>query len=243
MASRVLTGPKIKNAETVHWMVAFGEPVNASQHAQETDAPEEEKPAEKVVAAAELEGAIQRIQVLERRIQELEAELPRRYEMGKKEGRAEGERAGTAAGMAAVQPVIDRMTASIAELASYRARFRRDSEPELLRLALAVARKILRRELTVDPHSLLGILKAALETINQAEVLCVRVNPEDAAQLTGKLSSLGLPDAVEIVPDRTLERGSVILDTKRGQIDASMQTQLAEIENGFADRIATQKTK
>jgi flagellar assembly protein FliH len=180
---------------------------------------------------------------LERRIQELEAELPRRHEMGRKEGRAEGEKAGMASGTATVQPVLERMTASIAELASYRARFRRDSEPELLKLALAVARKILRRELTVDPHSLLGILKAALETINQAEVLCVRVAPDDAAQISGKLAGLGLPDAVEVVADRTLERGSVVLDTRRGQIDASIQTQLAEIENGFADRIATQKAK
>lgn len=240
MSSRVLSGTKVARAETIHWMTAYGEPVNASPNTQhEAETPGEEPPA----VSAELEGAIQRIQVLERRIQELEAELPRRHELGKKEGRAEGERAGMTAGAASVQPVLDRMTASIAELASYRARFRRDSEPELLRLALAVARKILRRELTVDPHSLLGILKAALETINQAEVLCVRVSPEDAGQLGGKLGSLGLPDAVEVMADRTLERGSLILDTRRGQIDASIQTQLAEIENGFADRIATQKAK
>lgn len=239
MSSRVLTGSKIARAETIHWMVAYGEPINASSNPQEPETPAEEPPA----TSPELEGAIQRIQVLERRIQELEAELPRRHEMGRKEGRAEGERAGMAAGTAAVQPVLDRMTASIAELASYRARFRRDSEPELLKLALAVARKILRRELTVDPHSLLGILKAALETINQAEVLSIRVAPEDAPLLSGKLTGLGLPDAVEVAGDRTLERGSVILDTRRGQVDASIQTQLAEIENGFADRIATQRAK
>jgi len=221
-------------------MTAYGEPINGSStpHAEPEEVVEE-PPA----VSPELEGAIQRIQVLERRIQELEAELPRRHEMGKKEGRAEGEKAGMASGTAAVQPVLERMTASIAELASYRARFRRDSEPELLKLALAVARKILRRELTVDPHSLLGILKAALETINRAEVLCVRVAPDDAAQMSGKLAGLGLPDAVEVVGDRTLERGSVVLDTRRGQIDASIQTQLSEIENGFADRIATQKAK
>jgi flagellar assembly protein FliH len=240
MSSRVLTGSKIGRAETVHWMMAYGEPINGSPNPQEPETTTEEAPP---VSSAELEGAIQRIQVLERRIQELEAELPRRHEMGRKEGRAEGEKAGMASGTATVQPVLERMTASIAELASYRARFRRDSEPELLKLALAVARKILRRELTVDPHSLLGILKAALETINQAEVLCVRVAPDDAAQISGKLAGLGLPDAVEVVGDRTLERGSLVLDTRRGQIDASIQTQLAEIENGFADRIATQKAK
>ena len=233
MSSRVLTGTNIARVDPVRWLLAFGEPVNAS--------PTGEPPADAV--CNDIEGALQRIQVLERRIHELESELPRRHETGRREGRAEGEKTGADTSAAALQPVLERFTATIAELASYRARFRRDSEPELLRLALAVAKKILRRDLTVDQHSLLGILKAALETINQAEVLCVRTAPEDAGQLAGRLAALGLPDQVEVVGDRSLERGSVILDTKRGQIDASVNTQLAEIENGFADRIATHKSK
>lgn len=233
MSSRVLTGTNIARVDPVRWLLAFGEPVNAS--------PTGEPPADAV--CMDMDGALQRIQVLERRIHELESELPRRHETGRREGRAEGEKTGADTSAAALQPVLERFTATIAELASYRARFRRDSEPELLRLALAVAKKILRRELTVDQHSLLGILKAALETINKAEVLCVRTAPEDAGQLTGRLADLGLPDQVEVVGDRSLERGSVILDTKRGQIDASVNTQLAEIENGFADRIATHKSK
>lgn len=240
MASRIMSGPKVSRLDTVHWMTALGEPINGSTHGADLMPPVGD---ETPVAAQDLENALQRIQVLDRRIQELEAELPRRHEAGKKEGRAEGERSGLAAGAAAVQPVLERLTASIAELTSFRARFRRDSEPELLRLALAVARKILRRELTVDPHSLMGILKAALETINQSEVLCVRVAPEDAPVMAGRLSGLGLPDAVEVIADRTLERGSVVLDTRRGQVDASIQTQLAEIENGFADRVPIGKSR
>ncbi|MBL8242019.1 MAG: hypothetical protein JNM66_31630 [Bryobacterales bacterium] len=240
MASRVLTGSRLSRVEPVHWLLAFGEPVN---NPGATEEPYTSQPSEADAHSKEMEGALQRIQVLEARIRELEGELPRRHEMGRREGRAEGEKAGAETAGAALQPLLDRLAATIAELASYRPRFRRDSEPELLRLSLAVAKKILRRELTVDPHSLLGILKAALQTINQAEVLCVRVSPEDAALLTGRLAALGLPDAVELIGDRTLERGSVVLDTKRGQIDASVQTQLAEIENGFADRIATHNAK
>jgi len=240
MSSRVLSGSKIQRVEPVHWLLAFGQPVNASPPA-EGQQPAEGQNAESI--SKEMEGALQRIQVLERRIHELESELPRRQEIGRQEGRAEGERTGAEAANAKLQPLFDRLSSTIGELASYRARFRRDSEPELLKLALAVARKILRRELTVDPHSLLGILKAAMETINQSEVLCVRTAPEDASQLTGRLAGLGLPDHVEVIPDRTLERGSIILDTKRGHIDASVQTQLAEIETGFADRIAASKQK
>jgi flagellar assembly protein FliH len=240
MSSRVLTGTRGAQAEPIHWLLAFGEPVNACPPAEE---PASAEPPEAAAIARELEGARQRIQVLERRIQELEAELPRRTEKGRQEGRVEGERTGAAAATAALQPMMDRLAATLGDLASHRARFRRDSEPELVKLALAVARKILRRELTVDPHSLLGILRAALETINQAEVLSIRVAPEDAASLSGRLENLGLPDRMEVIPDRTLERGALVLETKRGQIDASVATQLAEIENGFADRISTRNTR
>lgn len=242
MSSRVLTETKTTRIEPVQWITAMGEPVNGSAHRDEGGtAPEAMAPAPH--KPGELENALQRVQMLERRIQELEAELPRRQQQSREEGRAEGERTGAAAATAAIQPLLDRMTASIGELASYRARFRRESEPELLRLSVAVAKKIVRRELTIDPHMLLGILKAALEMINQAEVLSVRMSPEDVAQIGPRLANLGLPDKVEVTPDRTLERGAVVIDTKRGQIDASIQTQLAEIENGFADRIAMEKPR
>ncbi|MBI2687125.1 MAG: hypothetical protein HYX27_12480 [Acidobacteria bacterium] len=238
MPSRVLTGQKLSVVEPVHWMTALGEPVNA------TASPND--PFSGRVGpggSIELESAMQRIQVLERRIQELESELPRRTEAGRREGRAEGERIASAAAAEAMQPQVARLASSIGELATYRARFRRESEPELIKLALAVARKILRRELTVDPHSLLGVLKAALETINRSEVLCIRVSQDDAPIVSAQVAALGLPDPVEITGDRTLERGTVVVDTRRGQVDASIQTQLAEIENGFADRIATHKSQ
>ena len=232
MSSRVLSGNRKALAEPLRWLPALGEVVTAH-------APVPESHTDTPVSTSELEAAQARIAVLERRIQELEAELPRRHQAGVQEGRAAGEAAGRSAAAAQLQPVFDRLAKSIAELASFRARFRRESEPELLRLALAVAKKILRRELTVDPHSLLGILKAALEVINHSEILLIRVAPEDVELLAGRLTPLGLPDRVEIAGDRSLERGSLIVETQRGQIDASVQTQLAEIENGFADRIVT----
>ncbi|HEU0120712.1 MAG TPA: FliH/SctL family protein [Bryobacteraceae bacterium] len=240
MSSRVLTETKTTKIEPVHWIPAAGEPVNGAAGREEAGGRPEPAPAQK---PGELENALQRVQMLERRVHELEAELPRRQQQGREEGRAEGERSGAAAANAAVQPLLDRMTASIGELASYRARFRRESEPELLRLSIAIAKKIVRRELTIDPHTLLGILKAALELINQAEVLSVRMSPEDVALIGPRVAKLGLPDKVEVTPDRTLERGAVVIDTRRGQIDASIQTQLAEIENGFADRIAMEKPR
>jgi flagellar assembly protein FliH len=102
---------------------------------------------------------------------------------------------------------------------------------------MAIARRILHRELTVDPDALLGLVKAALEKIEAHEVHRVRVRPEDALLVQQHLDKMGLPQRVELIADPGLERGSAILDSSRGALDVSVETQLAEIERGFADLV------
>jgi len=48
---------------------------------------------------------------------------------------------------------------------------------------------------------------------------------------------MGMPSSVEIIGDATLERGAVIFDTARGNLDASLSTQLQEIERGLIDLV------
>jgi flagellar biosynthesis/type III secretory pathway protein FliH len=45
---------------------------------------------------------------------------------------------------------------------------------------------------------------------------------------------------VEVLPDAAREPGSVIFETSRGNLDASVDTQLQEIERGLADRLRKQ---
>jgi flagellar assembly protein FliH len=167
----------------------------------------------------------------------LEAEVARRHELGRREGYAAGEQAGAQSGDQKWAAAQERLARAVAELATYRARFRKQSEQELLRLSLAIARKVLHRELTVDPQALLGVIKAALEAMNQSEILRVRVAAEDVSGLQFHIDAMGLPAGVEVTGDRSLERGSVLIDTHRGVTDASLHTQLREIERGFIDRM------
>lgn len=176
---------------------------------------------------------------LENRLRELEAEVARRHEAGLREGFAAGEQAGARSSEQKWTAAAERMARAVADLATYRSRFRKESEQELLRLSLAIAKKILHRELTVDPQALLGVIKAALESMNQREILRVRVATEDVSTLQFHLDNMGLPSGVELNGDRSLERGSVLIDTHRGVTDASLQTQLLEIERGFIDRMDT----
>ena len=130
-----------------------------------------------------------------------------------------------------------RLARTVEELSGVRRRFRHEAEEEVIALALAIARRILHRELTVSPDALLGLLKAALEKIEVREVHRMRLHPEDAALVQQHLGAMGLPQRVELIADPGLQRGSAILDSSRGALDVSVETQLAEIERGFADLV------
>jgi flagellar assembly protein FliH len=152
-------------------------------------------------------------------------------------GFREGETAGRLQAQAAVGPVLERLTHSIEELAALRPRLREQAEAELIRLAVAIARRVVRRELTLDPDAIAGLVKAALEQLAVHEVIRVRVHPEHEAAVRTCLAGAGRAGAVEVTGDAALERGSAVFETVRGSLDASAETQLAEIERGLTDRL------
>ena len=168
-------------------------------------------------------------------VQDLEARLARHVEAARGEGRREGEAAGEARARQQLEPLYERLSRTIAELADYRPRLRRNAEQDVVKLAVAVARKILRRELTVDPEALLGIVKAALDRVDVRECHLIRLHPADAGPVARYLENLGVPLKIDLRPDPALERGSAIFETARGELDASLGVQLAEIEAGFTD--------
>jgi flagellar assembly protein FliH len=123
----------------------------------------------------------------------------------------------------------------VADLAGMRKSLRAESESAAVALALAVARRVLYREVASDPEAILGLVKAALQKCDARETLRLRVSPQDAETIREHRARLNLTPGVEIVADANLARGSAIFETSRGELDASVDTQLAEIERGFAD--------
>jgi len=125
---------------------------------------------------------------------------------------------------------------TIEELAAIKPRLRGEAESDVVRLAVAIARRVLRRELTVDPSAIEGLVKAALEQLDTREITRVRVHPDHEAALRRCLEKVVVDRTIELAADGTLERGAVLFETARGNLDASVETQLREIERGLADR-------
>jgi len=153
------------------------------------------------------------------------------------QGFQEGQAAARCESATQIETMNLQLARAVEELSGLRPRFRHEAEEDVVALSIAIARRILHRELTVAPEALLGLVKAALEKIDLREVHRVRVSRADAAMIAQHLEKMGLPRPIEVIADPGLERGSAILDSSRGALDASVETQLAEIERGFADLV------
>jgi flagellar assembly protein FliH len=137
---------------------------------------------------------------------------------------------------AKVKPVLDQLAHSLASLSALKTRLRKESELEILQLVLGVARRIVHREITIDPDAILGILQVGLSKISRRELHSIHAHPQHVGRIQGVLESEGITN-VEVTADPTLAVGDVLFETSRGTLDARLETQFAEIENGLTDRI------
>ena len=192
------------------------------------------------IAGKRVEAATaeQQIAILQARVMELEGMMDRRVRETREAAYREGETAGKNQAVAQVQPVLQNLARSIQEVADIRPKLRHQAEADLLRLALAIAKKILHRELNSDPDSIAGLIKAAIEKIRVQEILKIRIHPQHHPALQQILAQMATGTQTDIFPDPKLPPGGVVVETTRGEFDASVDLQLREIERGLADRLA-----
>jgi|SRR5271157_836246 len=171
---------------------------------------------------------------------QIERQIEERVRQARAAGLREGEAAARNRGATELKATLDRVAQSIQELAGWRARLRREAEADLVRLALEIARRVVRREIAVDPDALRGLVTAALEKLQGQDISRVQVHPSHAALLAACLKQASGANTVEVVADSSREPGAVVFETARGNLDASVDTQLQEIERGLVDRLRKQ---
>jgi flagellar assembly protein FliH len=180
-------------------------------------------------------------QVPEVRIAELQQEAESRTRAAYNQGLAAREIAAQQRLQQKLDPVLHGLNTMIAELASLRKRVRAEAEDDAVKLSIAIARRVLYRELSTDPEAILGLVMAAFGKLNARETHRLRVSPADAAVIQEHRAKLQIPPGLEIAPDASLTAGSAIFETSRGDLDASIETQLAEIDRGLTDALKRRK--
>jgi flagellar assembly protein FliH len=155
------------------------------------------------------------------------------YEAGLALGRAEAEREGrerTASVADALRRAVEGVEAARVKLAA-------EAEPDLIRLAIRVAEKIVKAEVVSGRPLASANLRRALELTARRRDVRVRVHPADLAAIEASLPELrrGLSDlgSVALEADAAVARGGCLVSTPEGSVDSDVAAQLAEIERGL----------
>lgn len=148
-----------------------------------------------------------------------------------------GRRQGEEQARADLQPVLDRLNASIAEILSMRSDVRRRAEKDVVELALLIAKRVLHRQLMVDTEALTALARVAFDRLTRSESYRVTVHPQFANAVSHALTAT--PGThIHVDPDPSCALGTLVIHSADGAIDASVDTQLEEIDRGLTDRIA-----
>jgi flagellar assembly protein FliH len=137
---------------------------------------------------------------------------------------------GRDAGRAEVRAQVERLSGMFYDLAKPFEVLDAEVERELLTLAMALARQIVRRELKSDPTQIIGIIREAIAALPvAARDVRVHLHPEDAAIIRENLAPTESAPAWGIVEDPVMARGGCQITSATSRIDARLETRLGAI--------------
>jgi flagellar biosynthesis/type III secretory pathway protein FliH len=123
------------------------------------------------------------------------------------------------------------LQAAINELQTQRDRWLDQFQHETVKLGIAIAERLLRRTLAVDPKATVDLMQTALGWAVGAEHIRIRCHPDDCdiIEQTAASQRSDLPNDIAFVRDDTIARGGCVVDTTQGVIDARLETILDRI--------------
>lgn len=113
-------------------------------------------------------------------------------------------------------------------------------ETAAVRLSVAIAEKILRREIAHRPECVPTMISEALQLVAGNPHVKVRMHSADIEQLRGYgheiLQHLNALGESSLTSDDLISRGGCLIETRHGVVDARLETQLTRITDELLER-------
>jgi flagellar biosynthesis/type III secretory pathway protein FliH len=174
------------------------------------------------------------------------------FEDGRAEGRAAGMEQGRAEALAEYREKLDaiagRWSTAVDDWEGARSTMLRTAEVDMLTLAIALAERIVYRQIECDPSVVVDQLRQIVNDLTKPSRVDVLIHPDDRSLIEEALPSVvAVIDSaaqVTVRDDASIDRGGCMVRTGRGMIDARMRTQLrrvaeALLPHGDAERADT----
>ena len=166
-----------------------------------------------------------------------EHEALRKLDQARREAYTEGLAAGRQQAEDQFRPALQGLAETLSSLGRLRASIREETIQDLVHLATSIAARVIHREVAVDPDALAGLIQAALSKLQSREINRVRVHPTLEPLVRKLMEQGGAPKNLTLAPDAGLKPAEVFFETSQGILDASVETQLREIERGLIDKL------
>jgi len=161
-----------------------------------------------------------------REIEEIEASA---WTEGHTRGLAEGRHTGYETGLAEARDEAARLGSMLDHLHQPLAGIEEALESHLMHIAVELAERLLHRQLELEPAYVQTVVRNALDALGRTSAeIRMHVNPDDAALIElvqGQPGQRGW----SIVPDPSVSRGGCRAETDHGQVDATIETRIAEL--------------
>ena len=148
----------------------------------------------------------------------------RGYEDGFARGYEEGLRAAEgemSASVRAIAALTESLRAPVAKLEEH-------VDDELVRLTLAIARQVIRRELRSDPDQIAAVVKEARSSLASVQgAVRIALHPDDAPLVRRMFSDDEALTGVQVVEDPVISRGGCTVTTDTAFVDATVETRVA----------------
>lgn len=135
---------------------------------------------------------------------------------------------------------LDRWNDVLADAWKQREEFLSKHESELIKLAVAIARKIIGHSAVMTSDIVLQAAREALRSVRSERRVTIRANPSDENALREQAASLKMLGAevgeLVIIGNPAIEAGGCVVESDLGMIDAQIGTQLASLENALLRR-------
>jgi flagellar assembly protein FliH len=123
-----------------------------------------------------------------------------------------------------------------------RAQLITEAEPDVIGVAVEIARRIIHAEVQARPELVQDMVARALQRVTSQDGIRVRLNPETMRQLGESLRRAAASFAergIEVVGDESIERVGVVVETRRGTVDGRLETQLERVSSSFSGLAGT----
>jgi len=155
-------------------------------------------------------------------------------------GFAQGERAGGEAAAKRGEAMLRRLTETIGELTMLREQMIHQTERQMVQLALAIARRVVQREITLDQDLLVAMARVALDRLGESAQVTVRLNPEDFEATASARTAQWTGTQVTVVADARVGRGGCRVESDFGTMNAGADAQIQEIARALLGDSAEQ---